>query len=322
MDKKCYYRLLGLQEGADRKKIDAAYEKRIRMLQSADYADDPEYAHKRMVQTKNAYKVLTGAAAPAAVTQRKDHFERIKDALDGGEDTVKAEKRRLHRQHIIDDSPIGGLKSLGHKVSSTAKTVTSKRSEMSDDDLKKVISAIGAVVVLISGIVSSCDINDSSDYQWEDEGLYIEEPYVNENFDDPYSSRMAAMYNFSHEFDYYGGLDYSTVEEYSNLVRWESYDEENAEEQLYEMADILDAPQDGYREMLVEFTGDGYYLDGAELEECIDQAADCIGAPYFGDVAGATEPYYNMPIVTYADYLTYLNNVIKEQGPDIWGEEL
>ena len=322
MDKKYYYRLLGLQEGADRKKIDAAYEKRRRMLQSADYADDPEYAHKRMVQTKNAYKVLTGAAAPATVTQRNDHFERIKDALDGGEDTVKAEKRRIHRQHTIDDSPIGGLKSLGHKVSSTAKNVKDKHAEMSDDDLKKVVSVIGAVVVLISGIISSCDINDSSDYQWEDEEIYIEESYVNENFDDPYSSRMSAMYNLGHEFDYYGGLDYSTVEEYSNLVRWTSYNEDDAEEQFCEMSRILDALQDGYREMLVEFTGNDYYLEEADLQECINEVAYCIGAPYFEDVAGATEPYYNMPIITYADYLRYLNNVIEDQGPDIWGEEL
>jgi len=363
MDKRYYYRMLGVREDATRSQIDAAYEKRMKALQAPDYADDPEYAHKKMVQTKQAYKVLTGAAAPATRAQRENHFERIKDALDGGEDSVRTEKRRIHRKHTIDDSPVGSIKELAYKISDAAqqaketiqgigdefqnddgydsrfdntfdsgerlerdnrKSKGKPKMETSDNKVKGILSIAVLVIGLFSGVVTSCDISDTPA---ELEYVLEEEYYINENFEDPYSSRMAAMNTFAYEFDYYSNLSFGTQDGYSELIRWDSVYDETVSDELYNMAEILDAPygelsHSDYREMIFEISGLDYYLEEAGIDECVDFIVRWIEAPEFSEIAGATELYNNMPIMNYTDYIRYLNNVIEEQGPDIWGDEL
>ena len=61
MDKRYYYRMLGLAQEASYDKIKEAYEKKMSKLKSADYQDDPEYARKKMEEVREAYRVLTGA---------------------------------------------------------------------------------------------------------------------------------------------------------------------------------------------------------------------------------------------------------------------
>ena len=55
MDKKPYYRLLGLTEGATAAQIKDAYEKKMHKLRSDDYADDPEYVARKTRDVRHAY---------------------------------------------------------------------------------------------------------------------------------------------------------------------------------------------------------------------------------------------------------------------------
>ena len=93
MDKKPYYRLLGLTEGATAAQIKDAYEKKMHKLRSDDYADDPEYVARKTREVRHAYSVLTGGAAPATRAQKEARFERWKDAQDGGEDAIREAKK-------------------------------------------------------------------------------------------------------------------------------------------------------------------------------------------------------------------------------------
>jgi len=99
--------------------------------------------------------------------------------------------------------------------------------------------------------------------------------YINENFEDPYSSRMAAMNTFAYEFDYYSNLSFGTQDGYSELIRWDSVYDETVSDELYNMAEILDAPygelsHSDYREMIFEISGLDYYLEEAGIDECVD----------------------------------------------------
>lgn len=109
MDKKPYYRMLGLNEGATAAQIKDAYEKKIHKLRSDDYADDPEYVARKLGEVKYAYSVLTGSAAPASKAQKKARFEKWKDVQDSGEDAIQEAKKMFR---------VGAskLKSLGHDV--------------------------------------------------------------------------------------------------------------------------------------------------------------------------------------------------------------
>ena len=109
MDKRYYYRVLGLPEGAGIAQIKAGYEKTVRKLKSPDYADDPEYVAKKLDQARHAYSVLTGGTLPATKEQESARFERWKDAEDGGEDTI-GELKRAFEKHVKDCRPAAGKK--------------------------------------------------------------------------------------------------------------------------------------------------------------------------------------------------------------------
>ena len=86
MDRRHYYRILGVREGASTADIKKAYDRHMRRLALPDYADDPEYVARKKDQIRHAYSVLVGGAAPATKAQREAHFEKWKDAEDAGED--------------------------------------------------------------------------------------------------------------------------------------------------------------------------------------------------------------------------------------------
>ena len=65
MDRNYYYRILGLRSDATPAQIRDAYNIRMARLDSADFADEPEYARRKKAQATQAYKVLMGVA-PAA----------------------------------------------------------------------------------------------------------------------------------------------------------------------------------------------------------------------------------------------------------------
>lgn len=56
------FALLGLRDDATREQVKAAYERRLSKYRSADYADDPEYARRKIGQLKAAYEKAYQAA--------------------------------------------------------------------------------------------------------------------------------------------------------------------------------------------------------------------------------------------------------------------
>ena len=110
MDKRYYYRILGLVGEPTRDQIEAAYETRIAKLRSSDYGDDPLYARRKISEVTMAYKVLTGSAPPVSKGQKKMAFERFKDYIENREgndtkeelhdyDDFRAEKQTARKSH-------------------------------------------------------------------------------------------------------------------------------------------------------------------------------------------------------------------------------
>lgn len=50
------FRLLGLSDNATKEQVKAAYERKVERFKGADYADEPEYAHRKLTQLKGAYE--------------------------------------------------------------------------------------------------------------------------------------------------------------------------------------------------------------------------------------------------------------------------
>ena len=109
MDKKPYYRLLGLTEGATAAQIKDAYEKKMHKLRSDDYADDPEYVARKTREVRHAYSVLTGGAAPVSRAQKEAGFEKWKAAQDEGEDVLREAKKAFRMG-------TSKLKAFGHNA--------------------------------------------------------------------------------------------------------------------------------------------------------------------------------------------------------------
>ena len=81
MDKKYYYRMLGItRSNPTQQQIREAYDQRMAKLNSSDYEDDRQYARKKMKEATMAYRVLTGAAPSVTKKQKRDYFEKFKDA--------------------------------------------------------------------------------------------------------------------------------------------------------------------------------------------------------------------------------------------------
>ena len=120
------YRLLGLQEGASQKQIDAAYDERRRKYKSPDYQDEPEYAARKMREIQEAYIMLGGSAPKAAA------------AAVGGN---AAEKLQSLARKI--ELPKGGLEKTLKKVK------TQRQSKDGDEDAKKVVGFVITVILMI-----------------------------------------------------------------------------------------------------------------------------------------------------------------------------
>ncbi len=92
MDKKYYYRMLGItRSNPTQQQIREAYDQRMAKLNSSDYEDDRQYARKKMKEATMAYRVLTGAAPSVTKKQKRDYFEKFKDAMESREGNESAD---------------------------------------------------------------------------------------------------------------------------------------------------------------------------------------------------------------------------------------
>lgn len=336
MDKKPYYRLLGLTEGATAAQIKDAYEKKMHKLRSDDYADDPEYVARKTRDVRHAYSVLTGGAAPATRTQKEARFEKWKDAQDEGEDAIREMKKafrtgasklkafghdavcdldeeaaekgsRVFRRAEDGEEEAGAFRSVGGSGSGSRKKTYYAPHEKGAkkegrNPLRNKIIAVGVAIFLASGILSTCTelITDA-----------IDEPVPEIQLEE--SEMIAIIQEKADEIDYYACLDFSDYEAFADQIEWELRDE--TAEQLFENTQEL-AWSMGLNDVesaVAAITGDAdFYWENDDLTNA-RTLASLMNPPAFEEIAGAISLYSGEVILNYNDYLQFLCDVAEDQ---------
>ena len=174
MDKSYYYRILGVRADATAQQIKQAYEERVKRLKSPDYADDPEYADRKLKEAAEAYRVVLGGSAPSAEKQRKKSYEKLKDSMEKGETSRSTKPRRTVR-----DASQNAAADVAAQVSAAGKKLKKKAGKTFDsvNDSKEAKSALGIAVSVLIAVISlaagSCDTYSSPDYAYEDTAYMI-----------------------------------------------------------------------------------------------------------------------------------------------------
>ena len=335
MDNREYYRLLGLREGATREQIDNAYKDKMQKLKSADYADDPDYITKRTMRLRHAYSVLTGSSAPATREQKEARFERLKDALDGGEDTINDAREALQKKfrHIKrdrsedrEDQEEKGTSSVRKSSGKTAYRLGEdgtasrqwNRNKGTSGGAKGIkifvivvvaviaISMIGTLAELVFSIFSDSSYDYYDDYDDYDD--YDTEEYIQEVHD-----AVDYIYSVNSEYDFSRLLDTSEQEANQDQIEWTASDDTYAE--MWDCAfDLTYALGIYSMSDAVEYiTGDpDYYWEHDDLENAL-VLAGVMDPPSFEEVAGAVDLYSNATILDYGDYFRFLTSVAENQ---------
>ena len=286
MDRNYYYRVLGVRSDATPAQIRNAYNNRMARLDSADFADEPEYARRKKEQATQAYKVLMGVAPAATAAQKESRFEKLKD--------------RIERREGFDDDDFDEPNRSKIKFS-LPKINLKKRAYNTTGDKAKLIIAgsLATVLITVIGLVSAIiGVVDDSTYDYDYESAYMAEI---EDAED------ACLY-----FDYYERLDSSTISKNQGNIDWDCGIEEYAEEPLFtDMLDVLywfDIY--GTEEFFEYVTGDSEYYYSHDDYECASTLAAWMMAPAFEDIAGATSEYNKEPILSMADYMEFLEDYV------------
>lgn len=342
MDRRYYYRLLGVREGASTAEIKKAYDKHMRRLALPDYADDPEYVARKKDQIRHAYSVLVGGAAPATKAQREAHFEKWKDAEDAGEDGVNKLKRKFER-HAKNCEPkeaddfsasVEELKSMiGGVVESIRESGAFETRKSKDDGngntkLVKIIVTAVISLSLFSSLITACssaimNLADeiTGEFMTATPEYSVQELQPAEDVLNPEAVNwMDHIVQNSHLYDFYGNLDMSSRDEYIEGVEWEPGDE-TAGEIWSEMTDLaFYLGMYSNSDVVWYITGDeNFYWETDDFGNAA-MIAMLMNPPEYEEIAGALSLYSNEPIMDYADYLHFLADVAKEQTEEIMGE--
>lgn len=342
MDKKPYYRLLGLTEGATAAQIKDAYEKKMHKLRSDDYADDPEYVARKTREVRHAYSVLTGGAAPATRAQKEARFERWKDAQDGGEDAIREAKKafrvgasklkafghdavcdldeeaeergsRVFRRAEAGNEETGAFRSAGgSKGRNRTGNVNRKKTyyaphergakKEGQNQLRNKIIAVAVVLFLGSGILNTCTELITDE---------INEPVAEIQLEE--AETIEIIQQKADEIDYGACLDFSNYEAFADQIEWELSDDtaeslfDNTQELAWSMGlyDVESA--------LTAITGDeDFYWENDDLTNANTLAA-LMNPPAFEEIAGARNGYSGEVILNYNHYLQFLCDVAGDQ---------
>lgn len=332
MDRNYYYRILGLTEGATSRQVEAAYKERMTKLDSADYRDDPEYVAKKKRQTTEAYRVLTGSAAPVTKAQRRARFERFKDHIEsreGGDDSgasaAKASKERSEHEGFhfgslksYIDRRGGAYQGAGGRASSKGKNLVAAAVLICS--LIVIISIVFAI--LFAAMNSSDELGLTTDKHDASSDRY------DLSSDDAYDE---FTYGYEHEneaaideaqidiagADYYAGLDLSAMDENAYDIDWDYgigvYGGSEENDILSSISNIMSSREIyGINDFFAYITGDEDYFIRHDDFACATAMIDWMRAPGFEDIAGSINLYSGEPILDLADYLKYLESVADE----------
>lgn len=338
MDRRYYYRLLGVREGASTAEIKKAYDRHMYRLALPDYADDPEYVARKKDQIRHAYSVLLGAAAPATKAQKEAHFEKWKDAEDAGEDGIKKLKRKFER-HEKNCEPkteaLTGLEDLKTMLGGVFEKVrggdafeTRKRKESGNGNTKLAKIVVTGVICLslFSSLITACgslimNLADEISFDMATPEYGIEEVDPADGALNPEAAAwMDHITENSHLYEFYENLDMNTQGEFINQVEWEPGEETQGEiwSEMTDLAYYLGLYSNS--DVVWYITGDeNFYWESDDYGNAT-VIAMMMNPPDYTDIAGATNLYSDEVILNYADYLRFLGDVAEDQTEDIMGE--
>ena len=288
MDRNYYYRVLGVRSDATPAQIRDAYNNRMARLDSADFADEPEYAKRKKAQATQAYKVLMGVAPAATAAQKESRFERHKD--------------RIERREGFEKDPFD--EDMGSKIKfSLPKINLGKKAVKTTADKAKLTVAGSAITILITviGLFSAIGdlMADDNSFNYSD-FYYQEEVYEAEE--------LTMM------FDYSQNLDPSTAEVNQDNIDWSvGVDEYGVDPLSSDMMDILYCfGIYDIDEFFGYATGDEDYYMNSDDYFCADVLINWLNAPSFEEVAGQMNLYTGEVILSIADYIEYLEEFVYE----------
>ena len=322
MDKKYYYRMLGLAASDPTpKQIKEAYERRMAKLNSSDYDDDRQYAQKKMREATMAYRVLTGASPSVTKTQKRDYFERFKDAMEnreGNDDSGRAEidsgmaayKRSREREKRAE----------GRSSKAQAGGFGSSFESIKNAGNKKVVIGVviaATVAVIIGGGFLFGNLADflseklaayEPGYQYEEESV---EALTAEEI-----SEIEAVGEKMVGVDYYSMLDTSVREQYVDYVDWTEGIEEYGDDAMFNGIFNLSYNMGIYNVsgFYDYVTGEPEYYFYYDDRDCADTLINWMGAPAFDEVAGSVNEYTGAPILSISEYLEYLSSLVLNIG--------
>ena len=337
MDRRYYYRVLGVREGASTADIKKAYDRHMRRLALPDYADDPEYVARKKDQIRHAYNVLVGGAAPATKAQRDAHFEKWKDAEDAGEDGMNKLKRKFerHAKNCEAKDPVlelpAGLEDVKTMLGDLMEHVREGSSKSKDSGtgnakLAKIIVTAAISLSLFGSLVTACgsmimNIADDFSFQQATPEYAVQELEPAEHALDPEAVKwMDHIAENCHLYDFYGNLDMSAQNEHMDQVEWEPGDE-TAGEIWSEMTDLaFYLGMYSNADVVWYITGDeNFYWETDDFGNAA-MIAMLMNPPEYEEIAGGTNLYSGEVILDYADYLRFLGDVAEDQTEDIMGE--
>ena len=351
MDRADYYRILGVQPGASRAQMDRAYNERMKRLKSSDYADEREYADRKMRELKYAYSVVSGSAAPVSDRQKLAHHERRKDDMEIAETAdsflgnlsgqIKATAERVkqnaggalshpegshsHRDDRREHADRSGSQNRSRKSTGGQRLVndvegarrsgqsTVKSFDASADGGKTLKTVVGIIVALIALVPSLISSCESRepDYSY----TFPEERIVwTEEYDDTVSEVDQLLYDKVSDYDYDGWLDYSEAAQNQDTVVDDMvYPPDDDETYTQQLARKLGLDS---AEAAVTYLSDGddeVYWQYTDYENAWLLATRLMDAPPFEEIAGCVSLYSGEPIIDHGTYLQFLIDVANSQ---------
>lgn len=269
MDRKDYYRILGVRPGSTRTEIDKAYNERMKRLRSLDFEDEREYADRKMRELKYAYSVVVGGAPPVSAHQKREHHKQRKDDMESEEMTggflgnlsgqAKAAAERVkqsaqsvtghhpegshsHRndrreQAVRDDARSGSRKDNGGQRlvqdAEGARKSGQPLVKSFDDSLNggKLIKTVVGIIVLLLAITPT--MISSCESSMTPDYEYGQSEIMDSDWETTYNETVQIvdqlMYERVSDFDYDGWLDDSEAVQYQDQIVGEIVPEEGEE---------------------------------------------------------------------------------------------
>ena len=352
MDRAEYYRILGIQQGASRAQIDRAYNERMKRLRSSDFADEREYADRKLRELKYAYSVVAGGAAPISEHQKLAHHARRKDDLEiaetadsffgnlGGQVKAAAERVKQSAQSAAGHHPEGSHSHRKDKVRGAYQDESQSRSrkgaggqrlvndvegarrggqplvksfDVSADGGKALKTVVGIIVLLLAIVPSMIGSCESDRYP--DYTIGEAEEISTENaYDNTVYEVDQLLTNKMSDYDYDGWLDYSEVSQNQETVI-DNMVYLPTEDETYTQLLAMKLGLDS-AEAAVTYLSDGddeVYWKNTDYENACLLGSALMDAPSFEEIAGCVSLYSGEPIIDYGTYLQFLVDVANSQ---------